>query len=545
LRLPTQLPAGRLVKCPHCTGTFAVHKPAVPAAATSSKPQAPAAPAKSSPPPAKPSPAAAAAPPRTPPVPVHKVTCPKCRTTLRTPAALTAGRLSKCPRCATVFRMPRPPVKPAAAPGPAKAPAGTYTWVKCPKCRTVLRLPGTVPPGKSVKCGQCTNVFLVPGKPTRQDGAKTTTLAKPQPPPKAAAPRPVMYLDCPGCKTALKLTGKLPLGQALKCPKCARPVRLLPKKAAAKTKLAAATARKTKLAAARAKKTSLAAGPAKPTKLAAVPAKQTKLAAAPAKPTKLAAAPAKQTKLAAAPAKQTKLAAPAKQTKLAAAPAKQTKLAATAATPRPAAAQATQPQAAVRPRSIWIKLVKSVLYVALAGVLAALGLVGAGFFGYGPLAPRGEIPASAWQEVAPPGGGYRVLMPGEPKQLKGSPKGIGGADARNFVVSWRDEAEFFLSFWDWPAAARTKDPLKDLGATVEDRLRDQFEGIVVQRRDISLNGHAGREWVIEPATGGILIARLYQVKGISADRYYVLSVLADGTRLKPAAARFFDSFRIE
>jgi hypothetical protein len=431
-----------------------------------------------------------------------------------------------------------PPAKAASTPPPAKAPAAKYTWVKCPKCRTVLRLPGTVPPGKPVKCGKCTNVFLVPGKPTKRQAATTTEVAKPQPPkaaaparpqqpPKPAAPRPVMCLDCPACKTALKLTGKLPVGQSLKCPKCARPVRLLPKKPAAKTKLVAAAAKKTRVAAAQAKQT----------KLAAAQAKQTKLAAAQAKQTKLAAAPVKQTKLAAAPAKQTKLAATAAKTMLGpTAPAR----------PVPAAQAPTQPRVAARSRSVWITLVKSVLYVALAGALAALGLVGAGFFGYGPLAPPGEIPESAWQEFAPAGGRCQVQMPGEPKQLKGSPKGIGGADARSFVVTWKDDAEFSLSYWDRPVAARKKDPLRDLGETVEDRLRDALQGIVVQRSDIALNGHAGKEWVIEPAGGGTLIARLYQVKGTSDDRFYVL--LAGGARCKPgtgSVARFFDSFRIE
>jgi hypothetical protein len=357
----------------------------------------------------------------------------------------------------------------------------------------VLRLPGTVPAGKSVKCGQCTMVFLVPSKQTRLEPPKVTTLAKPQPPANGAPPRPVMYLDCPGCRTALRLTGKLPIGQSLKCPKCARPLRLTPKKPAAKTKLVAAAARKTRLAAAQARKTKLAAAAAKKTLLAP--------GAAP------------------VPARQS--------------------------VPVRATRSPAQPQAP--PRRLRIKIIKTVLYLAVAGALIALGTVGVGFYGYGPLVShRAEIPSSAWQEFSPPGGRCRMLMPGTPKQLKASPKGIGGADARNFVASWKDDAEFSLTFWDRPAAERKNDPLRELGNTVENRLRDALEGIVVQRTDISLQGHAGREWVIEPVNGGILIARLYHVKGASEDRFYVL--LAGGARLKPgagSAGKFFDSFSLD
>ena len=339
-------------------------------------------------------------------------------------------------------------------------------------------LAGIVPAGKSVKCGKCTTVFLVPAKQTKLETPRTTALTKGPLPARPAPPGPVMHLDCPGCKTALKLTGKMPVGRPLKCPKCTKPLRLLPKRPAAKTKLAAAAARKTKLPAG--------------------PARKTKVAAGPARPTRLAAGPARKTKMAAGPAKKTLLAEPAP----AAAPA--------TAQPAVKLQPETRPQTA--PPRLWKKAVKGGLYLALAGVLGALGVVGVGLFGRGPLAPRGEIPGSAWQEFAPPDGHCRVQMPGEPKQLKGSPKGIGGADAHIFVVSWKEDAVFSLSFWGTQAAERKKDPLKELGDIVEDRLRDTLDGIVIRRTSISRGGHSGREWVIEPARGGTLIARLYQVK---------------------------------
>lgn len=510
MRVPTPLPTGRPVKCPHCARTFALSLDAVIAA---------------------PQPAA----------PVYQVSCPKCAAPLRSSKPVPPGRLSKCPKCANVFRAPgkietaalRPPTpqKPTVKPAPVKPPAdkptaptaaspkpaNQYTWAKCPKCRSVLRVPGIIASGKPVKCGTCTMVFLIPPKQTRlqpPSQAKTTALAPngaapTAPPPKApVAPRPVLRLDCPGCNTALKLTGALPVGKVLPCPKCKRPLRLHPKKPAAKTKLAANQARKTRLPSGPAKKTKLAAGAARPTKLAG---KSAPLAG---KTAPLAASPGTH------PAKP-----PAAQVK------------------KPPAASTAQPPAA----PAWLRPLKYALQVAVLGAVVALCVVGAGFFGVGPLGGKRDIAVSEFREFLPPGGRCRVALPGTPTPLKASAKGVGGANAHQFVlIRKEDDIAFRLSYWDRPAAERDQVPFKDIARSVESRLRDEVNGIVIQRKDITLDGRPGKEWTIEPEGGGTLSARLYESRGTTEDRFYMLLVGMGRPRQHAAsAARIFDSFHID
>lgn len=356
----------------------------------------------------------------------------------------------------------------------------------------MLRLPGVVPPGKQVKCGKCTTLFLVPPKQTtlaKPEQPKVTTLA---PTANGAAARPVLRLDCPGCKTALKLTGTLPVGKTLKCPKCARPLRLTPRKPAAKTKLVAAPGKKTRLASGPAKKTKLAAGPARPTKLAAGAAPKTQLTF----PTQ--------------PAKRPVVTA--------------------------------KPQAAPR----WVRPVKYGLYVVLAGSVLTLGVVGAGLLGYGPMAQKGDVPASEWKQFVPPEGRCQVQLPGVPSSLRTTADSLGGANSQHFVLLRKDDdIAFKLSFWDRSAAEREKVPFQDLCTKIEHRLRDEVSGIVVKRSDVLLDGHAGKEWHIEPEKGGTLIARVYAANGPAGERIYVLLVGAGRLRLvSGSVSKFFGSFQI-
>jgi hypothetical protein len=500
LKVPAPVAAGRLVRCPRCKGTFAMSQRLV-------APKGNGAPAQP-PPQNPPRPIAKTTPP------VHSITCPKCRATLRTAGPPPAGKLSKCPRCTTVFRVPGAtpaiPARPPAAKPTKLATSGASSpasQITCPKCATTLKTTGPVPPGKAVKCPRCTTVFRTPAKKTTlaptqpkvtrltpaaaPPVAKKTTLAPPKEAGnKKAAPKPAFRLVCPACQTVLKGAGTPPKGAVLKCPKCAKPLRLSrrrpPGKPAARTQLAAARAKPTQLA------------PQKP----ASPAK--KPAARPAAPQPTAKAPP--------------------------------------AAPRPTRPP-PPPAPAPLPRKTWRRTIQRALYVLVGLATIGLCVVIAGIFGHGPLAQKADLPASVWEEFAPPGSRCRILMPGIPEARDGDPDGTGRRARIYLVTRAKQNVAFWLTYWDQPTSG---DTLTKAFAAVRNHLLKKLKGETTSEADVKLDGHPGKELYVEREDGEASIARIYVVKGATTDRVYFL--LAGGERIRQGrgnAARFFDSFHID
>ena len=210
---PGPSPVGRNLRCPRCTAVFAVTAdqcrrvpakppatPAKPQAAAGAKPQA-AKPTKLAPPPPT---LANAKPPVAPPPkktavaggPVFAYTCPGCAVVLKTAMPLPAGKQIKCPRCQRIFAATKPTIVKPRRPAKPQAAAKPTTLAKQPAAK-----PTTL---------------------AKQPAAKSTTLVAPN-------KRPVARIACPGCKAVLKLVGAPPAGAALKCPKCGRGLRILPR----------------------------------------------------------------------------------------------------------------------------------------------------------------------------------------------------------------------------------------------------------------------------------------------------------------------------
>ena len=150
-----------------------------------------------------------------------------------------------------------------------------------------------------------------------------------------------------------------------------------------------------------------------------------------------------------------------------------------------------------------------------------------------------------WQRVAPPGGGFSVLMPGTPverKQTADSPIGSIGIDTFT-LTKGRDE--FTVAFTDYPAAILKSKPeaiLEGVQIGVEADLRAK----VLDERPTSLDGYPGRQYTLElPESklpgGGIYKVRAYLVK---QRLYQVVAVTPKANASSTDAEKFFQSFRL-
>ncbi len=224
-----------------------------------------------------------------------------------------------------------------------------------------------------------------------------------------------------------------------------------------------------------------------------VPTKQTILAAPP-KPKPQPPPRPKQTRL--NPAKG-------RPTKLATAPVKTTKLA-----PPPAPKKAPAPAPKPSPRK------RSRLYVAGVGLLGGIVVsvtIFAAFLIYQRFG-RGELPDSAWLEFTPPDGRCRLLFPGQAHEQPATMHAPGLSNAVNTVYSIEREA-----------------------------MLRSVKGSLMEEKDITLDGHPGKEFHGSLPGESRLLVRVYAV----GERIYILGVGGPGLRPdRGTAAKFLRSFRV-
>lgn len=474
-------------------------------------------------------------------MPVFRITCPKCLATASGIAArpLPAGKPIKCPRCQTVFRIPaaRPP---AARPATGKR---VIFRITCPACKIVLKTAAPPPPGKGVLCPRCRTAFVTKPRTTRLVGppvSRETKVSRPLPPrpkptklgsdpkrpketklsgaPSGSNGRPVVVLRCPACAAVMRITGKLPPGKTFPCPRCRRPVPLLGKRPlpAKKTALGRPV-RRTTLTPAR-PKTRLASPPAllPAGSLLRCPHCTTAFKGPKAMPVGRLLKCSKCAQLFRA-----------------------------AAPPRPKTAERkpTRPRPTVAPPR---KHSHAGIYLLMGLALAAILVIGLGYFDVIPLFPRYRIPDSAWREFVPPEGRCRIEMPGVPQALRVRARGPGGIEAEKFVViRKREDAAFFLAISDRSARARAS--LAEVYAAERDAVVSVAKGDLAGEKEIVRDGQRGKEFQIDFPDGAMLIEQVFLVRGADGgSRAYVLA--ATGALLgtdESMAARFFGSFHID
>jgi hypothetical protein len=156
-------------------------------------------------------------------------------------------------------------------------------------------------------------------------------------------------------------------------------------------------------------------------------------------------------------------------------------------------------------------------------------------------AGQDEVPAG-WKMVAPKDAGFSVAMPAMPTEKKQTVKTATGAlSVVMQVAEGRNDSLFVVSYCDFPMSDLKK-------ADVDQRLDQARDGAIASARGkkrseeaIKLNGHPGREIVIEKDGEIVVKMRIYLAK----NRLYQVMVLGAGPVFASKdPATFLDSFRL-
>lgn len=160
-------------------------------------------------------------------------------------------------------------------------------------------------------------------------------------------------------------------------------------------------------------------------------------------------------------------------------------------------------------------------------------------------AARG-IPESDWVNVTVPAG-FRFAMPGQPTPDRAIVRSVGSGAAQQYTVIRktpllrRGVAAFVVVYADRDARSAPWS-FEEVYEAERDRILDRTNGLLLQETERPLNGHPGREFQAQVATGVEIITRIYLIQ----DRLYIL--LTGGPLIYPSqpdAERFFASFRVQ
>jgi hypothetical protein len=149
------------------------------------------------------------------------------------------------------------------------------------------------------------------------------------------------------------------------------------------------------------------------------------------------------------------------------------------------------------------------------------------------------LSGTAMTPVFSQAGAFSVLMPGQPATtVKAVKTAIGPIDAHSFLVETGGGAYAYMVVYnDYPTTPAN--PQRVLNA-VRDGGVESVRGRVISERAIALDGHPGKEVVIE-AEDHVFINRMY----IAGQRLYqVMFAMHKNASLPQEVRVFFSSFRI-
>lgn len=150
-----------------------------------------------------------------------------------------------------------------------------------------------------------------------------------------------------------------------------------------------------------------------------------------------------------------------------------------------------------------------------------------------------------WRIAAPPGGNFRVLMPGEPTLQQKTEKTPAGDVPTNVYVAHmaRQNLTFEVGYSDLPEPARqaTAEQVEKVLDGARDGMIEDSKGKLLDEKPIVLSRYPGRELQIDIPDKGRSLVRLYFAK----TQLYLVAATGPGLQADSAAVeRFFSSFRL-
>ena len=182
-----------------------------------------------------------------------------------------------------------------------------------------------------------------------------------------------------------------------------------------------------------------------------------------------------------------------------------------------------------------------------AALLALVGLVVAVAIGIGVLWKIGNGRAAnfAWQEYNSEDASYSVMMPKQPAHMvQSQPTAVGNLQVHIMMADMDDKGAFMVMHSDYPQEFSKLSAEEMLDASTQG-VADETQTTVLSRKNISLDGHSGRELELSMKKikgGGRTIARVYWV---GPRRLYVLiASVPASSNMDTQLNRFLDSFKL-
>ena len=147
-----------------------------------------------------------------------------------------------------------------------------------------------------------------------------------------------------------------------------------------------------------------------------------------------------------------------------------------------------------------------------------------------------------WKEFASKEGGFKVVMPGTPKQEEFDTESDFGKGVLHMNRAQADKTIYAANYCDFPTEIKMA-PIKKVYDSSRDGAVANLEGKLVSEKEIKLGKHPGREIQIEVAGGKQLFrARVFLVE------QRLFQVVVMGTKKAATsrdADRFLDSFKLD
>ncbi len=154
---------------------------------------------------------------------------------------------------------------------------------------------------------------------------------------------------------------------------------------------------------------------------------------------------------------------------------------------------------------------------------------------------------SGWQTFTSPEGGFTVELPGKIQtRQQVTPTPVGAVTTYMFAAEASRTEAYAIGYADYPGAILAAPPERIFDEAAASGIAGMantpgFRGRIAEQRSINLDGHPGRETVIDIPGKGTGVLRLYLVR----NRLYML--LALGKSISPSSSnvtKFFDSFKL-
>ena len=147
-----------------------------------------------------------------------------------------------------------------------------------------------------------------------------------------------------------------------------------------------------------------------------------------------------------------------------------------------------------------------------------------------------------WRELRPPGAGFQIQFPGEPKtELKNLPSKVGDVPVLLSILSDDSGKDFLTMYTNFPSGTFSSDSQRELDTLRDDNLR-AVGGRILSQVPLVLNGSPARRLVIEFQDEKRVATMLIAIKG--QQLYQVICVTPATEENTTTVQRFISSFAL-